>query len=102
MSEAAAFDYVCTQLEERTTLNRLEARGTVRLALKAAGLDASSVSPDQMAVVLDRVLPGELASRGIEGGEGLCTSLQGGLRGLDAGPGAETPEAVFQRLAGGP
>ena len=100
MSDSPAFDYVCGELEARTELDRLAARGTVRLALKQAGLEARSVTADQMKVVLDRVLPDELNSRGIEGGAAVCSDLQGGLASIDSGAEPETPDAVFKRLGG--
>lgn len=101
MADSQAFDYVCGQLEQRTSLDRLAARGTVRIALKQAGLEARTVTPDQMAVVLQRILPGELASRGIDGGDVLCRTIGSGLATLAPGAAVETPDAVFQRLGGG-
>lgn len=99
MANATAFDLVAAELEERSSLSQLEARGTVRLALKGAGLDAAQVTPQQMAVVLEKVLPGELASRGIEDAQGICAALAARLAGIEAGgKTAETPEDVFARL----
>jgi hypothetical protein len=43
MAESKAFDFVCSELERRTSMTRLEARGTVRIALKDAGLAADTV-----------------------------------------------------------
>ena len=43
VADARTFDWVCAQLEERSSLDRLEARGTVRLALKQAGLEPRHV-----------------------------------------------------------
>jgi hypothetical protein len=100
MSTAAAFDHVCEGLERRTSLDRLQCRGTVRLALKEAGLDAGRVRPAEMAVVLERLLPDALRSRGVEEPEALCRELAGGLAALPAAAGADTPEAIFRRLAG--
>lgn len=100
MANSEAFDYVCEQLERRTSLDRLQARGTVRLALKEAGLDAAGVTPDQMKVVLDKVLPAELAARGIEEPESHCAALAAGIEGLAAAPAGESPDAVFARLGG--
>lgn len=103
MADAPAFDWVCTELEQRTSLDRLEARGTVRLALKEAGLDSRSLTPEQLKVVLEKVMPRELESRGVEDAAGVCGAL---LPGLDrvaaevAAPGGETPEEIFRRLAG--
>jgi len=101
MADSEAFAFVCDQLEEKTPLDRLAARGTVRLALKQAGLEARSVTPDQMKVVVEKVLPGELSSRGIEAGETTCAAIAGGLRSLAPGELVETPDAVFKRLGGG-
>jgi hypothetical protein len=75
VSAARSFDHVCEALESRTLLNRLQARGTVRCALKAAGLDASSVSARQMSEVVERILPGELESRGISDADSICRDL---------------------------
>jgi hypothetical protein len=101
VADSAAFDFVCEQLQNETSLDRLEARGTVRLALKQAGLEARSVTPDQMKVVVEKVLPAELDSRGIENGAGVCQKVGTGLAGVDAGSaGGEAPDEVFRRLGG--
>ena len=43
MTDAPAFTLVCEHLERATGLDRPAARGTVRLALKEAGLDVSAI-----------------------------------------------------------
>jgi hypothetical protein len=101
MADSPAFEVACEVLERDTSLDRLEARGTVRLALKAAGLDARSVAADQMAVVAANLLPRELQSRGVEGVDRVCAGLRTRLEGLAPAGGSETPEAVFARLGGG-
>jgi hypothetical protein len=70
------FERVCETLEERTDMNRLEARGTVRIALKEAGLDPRHVTSHQMSVVLAQVLPPELLSRGIDDAHAVCQALE--------------------------
>ena len=101
MADAPAFDWVCDELEQQTSLDRLEARGTVRIALKEAGLDARSLTPDQMKVVLEKLLPKELESRGVNDAEGVCRTLASGMASLGGDDsGVETPEEVFRRLAG--
>jgi hypothetical protein len=101
MADAPVFEFVCGELERRTSLGRLEARGTVRLALKEAGLSANAVSVREMQVVLDRLLPAALASRGVENGEALCGEIRAGAARVDEGArAAETPEAIFGRLGG--
>ncbi len=102
MADAPVFDWTCTRLEQDTSLDRLESRGTVRLALKAAGLEARSVLPAQMTVVIQKVLVDELSTRGIDDAEDVCGRLAAGLEGeaanLAIGDAAETPDAVFSRL----
>ena len=101
MANALAFDWLCDEIERTSPLSRLEARGTVRLALKKAGLEATTVTPQQLRIVLEKVLPDEFASRGVEGGVQICANLGPQLAQLacDA-PGAEAPEQVFARLGG--
>jgi hypothetical protein len=104
MADAAAFDWLCNQLEHGTSLDRLESRGTVRLALKSAGLDARSVTAEQMKVVVEKVMVDELTTRGIEDAGGVCTRLASALQSeaanLASDAALETPDAVFSRLGG--
>lgn len=101
MADSGAFELACEVLERDTDLDRLQARGTVRLALKAAGLDSRSVTPEQMAVVASNLLPGELAGRGVGNGDAVCGALEEKLSRMEGPEVAETPEAVFARLGGG-
>jgi hypothetical protein len=100
MAESAAFEAVCASLEQNSSLDRLEARGTMRLALKQAGLDPKAVTGRQLAAVLEKLLPAELASRGIASPEALCTRIGAALASVDASARTDTPEAIFARLAG--
>lgn len=100
MADAPVFELVCDELERRTSLGRLEARGTVRLALKEAGLAANAVSVREMQVVLERVLPAALASRGVENGDALCNEIRIGAARLKDAQAKDTPEAIFGRLGG--
>jgi hypothetical protein len=95
------FEFVSAKLEETTDLDKLEARGTVRLGLKAAGLDPRNVSVQQMEVMLQKVLPGELSTRGVGQPQSVCEGLMSALAGYSTGGGeadAESPEDVFSRL----
>jgi hypothetical protein len=100
VSEATTFDYLCDELERESSLERLEARGTVRIAIKQAGLDPLNATPQELAVVVEKVLPGELEVRGVEGGDALCASLAQRVAAREAGSARETPEAIFARLGG--
>ena len=99
----AALDVVCignaivdvlSQCDD-ATIDRLGlARDTMSL------IDAARVQPNEMAVVLERLLPGALRSRGVDAPEALCAELARGLAGLQVAPQPETPDAVFRRLGG--
>jgi hypothetical protein len=96
----AAFDKVCDELEMRTSLDRMQCRGTVRLALKDAGLEAARVQPREMQVVLQRVLPGALETRGVEGAAAICEHIARGIAALAPSAEPDSPDAIFRRLGG--
>ena len=103
MAGSSAFEWLCTALEESTTLERLEARGTVRIALKEAGLEPRTVTPSELRVVVQKILPRELRNRGVPNEAALCDRLISGLQVLERQPGApaaDTPDAIFRRLGG--
>lgn len=100
MADSEAFNKTCALLEDLTELSRLEARGTVRIALKKAGLTSGSVRASELVVVLRAVLPGELVSRGIANTDSVCGRLSAGLSRISDLPRSETPESVFSRLGG--
>ena len=100
MADSTSFEFACSELERVTSLDRLETRGTVRLALKETGLEARSVTPSQMAAVMTKVLPTELTNRGVEDAEPTCRTVAVALTDLPDEAAADTPEAVFQRLGG--
>ena len=60
-------------------------RFTVDQALQQAGLDAGSVTPGQMTVVLERVLPRELEGRGVSDAGVLCGHVCNSENDSDAG-----------------
>jgi hypothetical protein len=96
------FEFVAEELEKRSDLENLEARGTIRLALKSSGLTAGEVTKKQMAVVIDQVMPRELRVRGVEDPEAVCRELSQAINGFDAEGGdsaGASPEDVFRRLS---
>jgi hypothetical protein len=99
----ALFDFLAEQLDARSSLDRLEARGTLRLALKGAGLEPRTSSLEQLRVICQRVLPDELASRGVADPDAVCRGLIQDLA-SDAAPAASgaanSVESVFSRLGG--
>jgi len=85
MANSPVFESTCELLEDRTSLDRLEARGTLRIALRTAGLDAAGVDLRQTTVVLERVLPQELAARGIDDPAEVCAGIAWSLGELSFG-----------------
>ena len=53
--ESHVFERAADELEVLSRMSRLEARGTLRLALKDAGLVPKTVNAKAMLVVLDRI-----------------------------------------------
>jgi hypothetical protein len=98
------FDFVAEKLEQATDFDKLEARGTIRLSLKQAGLEAKAVDREQMTVVVTKVLPAELKARGVAQSESICESLAQAVKsfeGAEAVADDRSPEAVFKRIGGG-
>ena len=100
MEGADPFQFVCDQLGGQVKLDRLALRGAVRLALRAAGFEARRIAPREMAVVVSKLLPQELAACGVPEPVLLCERLAAQVSSLSARAGADTPDAVFRRLGG--
>jgi len=100
MSEPSLFDAVADDLHARTDLDAITARGTLRLALKSAGLDPKLVTALQMHVVLERVLPRELETRGVRDSQVVCDALAAAVRRVEATatPRDAAPEDIFRRM----
>ena len=99
MSTSAAFDCVARRLTEWTLLDALAARGTVRIVLKEAGLDAASVAPHQMVAAARRLLPEALRTRGVADSDAVSARICDDLANVsDDVVVRETPERVFARL----
>jgi hypothetical protein len=97
------FDLAAEKLEMHSDLDKLEARGTLRLALKAAGLDANTLTVTQLEVVLEKIMPGELERRGVWNPQKVCRAVATEVK-AEAGDvdSASTSDAetVFRRLGG--
>jgi hypothetical protein len=100
MSTSPLFEWLSSELTQRTTLELLQSRGTVRLALKNAGLEPRTLNQEQALVLIERVLPHELKVRGIADADAVCGALSQALRKLQSQPaGPESAESIFSRLA---
>jgi hypothetical protein len=101
MSESPVFAWLGDALEKRTSLSRIEARGTVRLVLKDAGLEPGAVNAAQMGVVITRLLPSALERRGVSDVSVLCETLCSELRTFAKTlslPVKDTAYDVFERM----
>jgi hypothetical protein len=99
VADSPAFELAATELERLTDLDRLEARGTLRLVLKKALFDARSVDIAQMTRVVERILPQELAARGVHSEGSTCERLATALKSSDLWSSApQSPDAIFNRL----
>jgi len=98
MSDSPAFECSCDKLQELTSLTRLEVRGTVRIALREAGLSARTVSPAQAIAVAEQVLPGMLSARGVDGPLAVCNTLCQSLAALQDPERHDDLASVFQRI----
>jgi len=97
------FDFAAERLEQHTSLDRLAARGTLRLALKAAGLAPSGLRVEQLRVVFEKVLPGELEKCGVDGARGVCAGVSAALANLSIAEqttGSTDTDEIFRRLGG--
>ena len=98
MGQDSPFSLVASALEQLTDLDRLESRGTVRLALKSAGFDAKSVTPSQMRAIVERVLPDELRARGVADAESICVQVARAVSDDAPCANGDSPDSVFERI----
>ena len=97
------FDLAARQLERHSSLDAIEARGTLRIALKAGGVDARTVEEPELRAVLEKLMPRELEVRGIADPEAVCRAV---LLDIEreyaprAAARAENADDVFRRLGG--
>ena len=100
----ALFDLAADSLEQHSPFDRLEARGTLCIALKAAGLAPRNLTGAQLKVVFEQVMPGELDSRGVSDQQDVCAAVLADLESVGGGAedaNVKSPDEVFARLADG-
>ena len=101
MTESPVFEWACAILERGARWSRLQARGTVRLVVRDAGLDTRTLRASQLHVIALRLLPKELRSRGVDDVDALCTALSecpGSVEAEARAMAPVDPEEVFKRL----
>lgn len=100
MADSLVFAFAAQELERLTKMTTAEARGTMRLALRDAGFSAGAVRSHELRVVLEKLMPRELASRRIADGEAVCREIVRRLDEVREAATGDTPDAVFGRLGG--
>jgi hypothetical protein len=99
----ALFDLAAERLEHHTGFDRLQARGTLRLALKSAGLDPKSLDVGQLRVVFEKLMPGELETRGVSDHAAICRTVMNEVASSPLPAEADSAsdlDGVFRRLGG--
>ena len=99
----ALFDIAAERLGESSDLDRLAARGTLRLALKGAGLDANRLTIPQLRTVFEKIMPNELEARGVaEAAESCKTAMDAIERAASEAElaASSSPDEIFKRLGG--
>lgn len=92
------FEAACGELESATELTNLESRGTVRLALKRAGLEPKTATVREMCKVIELILPEELAARAIPA-EPACARMLTCLENLPTSvSSSSSPAEIFRHL----
>ena len=99
MADSEAFRAGSEELESLCDLNRLEARGTLRIAVRTAGFPVDSVSSSDLAAIVRELMPAELEARGINDSRSVCEAVARFLERLRP-DGPEEAGSVFARLGG--
>ena len=97
------FDCATEKLESLTDLDRLETRGTLRIALKEAGLDSKTLTLPQLEAVFERVMPQQLKLRAVDDAQAICSAVIKEVRmaGIASGDAAtSSADEIFGRLGG--
>ena len=100
--ESDLFALVAAGLEAHTDLDRLEARGTLRIALKKAGVDPKTFTVPELEAVFAKIMPDELAQRGAANAVEVCGIVLKSLPSeVPAAPGdsATSRDEIMRRLA---
>jgi len=101
MADSPAFDRAAEELENRTSLDRLEARGTLRIALKSVGINGRSATKSQVATIVEKLMVEELRVRGIPNASEVCAQVVAALGALEDSSSGDSALDVFERMGSG-
>ncbi len=97
------FDIAAENLEGATDMDRLAARGTLRIAVKEAGLDPHKLTVSQLRAVFEKLMPKALDAGGVSNATTACQTVMDEIaRSADASDIASSasPDDIFKRLGG--
>jgi hypothetical protein len=97
------FDIAAASLERRADMDRLAARGTLRIAVKEAGLDAQKLTVSLLRVIFEKLMPKELEARGVSDAAAVCTATMDEIaRSANTihTESSASPDDIFKRLGG--
>lgn len=99
MSATELFDWLGDRITQRTQLSRTESRGMLRVVLRECGLQAESLTPAQVKVVVASALGPALQRVKVAAPDQVCSALLADLAGATFHtPGVEDAADVFGRL----
>jgi len=100
---AVLFDIAAEKLGESSEMDRLAARGTLRLALKQAGLDVQTLTVPQLRAVFEKLMPKELEARGVPDAAATCKAVMNHIASTASTAdlqASSSPDEIFKRLGG--
>ena len=93
---AGLFDITANGIERHTHFSQLVARGTLRLAVKQAGLDPNNLTLRQVKVVLEKLMARELERRGVADAAAVCKKVVEGV--VAEAPSDASSEVAIDRI----
>jgi hypothetical protein len=96
--DSDAFTIVADRLCKLSDLDRLEARGTIRLAFKQAGVDVRCFGMDDLEAVFAKIMPRELQARGCSDSESICKAVVNSMHGDLPETAARSSDEIMRRL----
>lgn len=97
------FDVAAENLERATDMDRLAARGTLRIAVKEAGLDPHTLTVPQLRAVFEKLMPRQLEAQGVSNAaaasQAMISEIASSAEEIDIASSA-SPDDVFKRLGG--
>ncbi|HBZ70435.1 MAG TPA: hypothetical protein DEP35_12195 [Deltaproteobacteria bacterium] len=100
MKESPVFTAICEVIEETSSLNRIAARGTVRLVMKEVGLEVHDVTSREMLALLDERMPRALRACGVENVDRVIERARGAVKEAGTEREPDSAERFFDAIAG--